>query len=74
MKDLGYSDGYVYDHETDEGISGQNYFPDDMARQEFYRPAARGFEREIRKRLGYWSKLRDSESARKNGEEGSEQT
>jgi len=74
MKDLGYSDGYVYDHETDEGFSGQNYFPDDMARQEFYRPAARGFEREIRKRLDYWSKLRDSESARKNGEEGSEQT
>jgi putative ATPase len=58
MKDLGYSDGYVYDHETEEGFSGQNYFPDEMERREFYRPAERGFEREIRKRLDYWAKLR----------------
>ena len=60
MKDLGYSDGYVYDHETEDAFSGQDYFPDDMARQEFYRPAERGFEREIKKRLDYWSKLRQS--------------
>ncbi len=58
MKDLGYSDGYVYDHETEEAFSGQDYFPDDMTRHEFYRPVARGFEREIRKRLDYWHKLR----------------
>jgi len=58
MRDLGYAKGYQYDHDTDEGFSGQNYFPDGMARQEFYRPVERGFEREIRKRLDYWAKLR----------------
>ena len=58
MKDLGYSAGYVYDHEAEDAFSGQNYFPDDMLRQEFYRPEARGFEREIIKRLDYWKKLR----------------
>ncbi len=58
MKQLGYSDGYVYDHDTEAGFSGQNYFPDGMARQEFYRPVDRGFEREIKKRLDYWSRLR----------------
>ena len=58
MKDLGYSDGYVYDHETEEAFSGQDYFPDEIPRQEFYRPVERGFEREIRKRLDYWNKLR----------------
>ena len=58
MKDLGYSDGYEYDHDTEEAFSGQNYFPDDMARQEFYRPVERGFEREVKKRLDYWAELR----------------
>ena len=58
MKDLGYSDGYVYDHGTEDGFSGQNYFPDEMARQEFYQPVERGFEREVKKRLDYWDKLR----------------
>jgi len=58
MEDLGYSKGYVYDHDTDEGFSGQNYFPDGMERQSFYRPADRGFEREVAKRLEYWNKLR----------------
>ncbi len=60
MKELGYSDGYVYDHETEAAFSGQNYFPDDMARQSFYRPVERGFEREIKKRLDYWDKLRQA--------------
>jgi putative ATPase len=59
MKDLGYGAGYEYDHDAPDAFSGQNYFPDDMARQEFYRPVERGFEREIRKRLEYWSRLRD---------------
>ena len=67
MRDLGYAKGYQYDHDTEEGFSGQNYFPDGMARQEFYRPVERGFEREIRKRLDYWAKLRDR--ARGQGEE-----
>ena len=58
MKDLGYSDGYVYDHSTEQGFSGQNYFPEQMARQSFYRPADRGFEREVAKRTAYWDKLR----------------
>ena len=52
MKQLGYSKGYEYDHDAPEAFSGQNYFPDGMARQEFYRPVERGFEREIRKRQG----------------------
>lgn len=58
MKDVGYGDGYQYDHDTAEGFSGQNYFPDEMPRQEFYRPVERGFEREVRKRLNYWADLR----------------
>ena len=60
MKNLGYSRGYGYDHEAEGAFSGQNYFPDGMARHEFYRPAERGFEREIKKRLDYWAKLRQS--------------
>ena len=59
MGELGYGKGYVYDHDTEEGFSGQNYFPDDMERQRFYRPGERGFEREVAKRLEYWQKLRD---------------
>ena len=58
MKELGYGSGYEYDHEAEEGFSGQNYFPDGMERQELYRPRDMGFEREVRKRLDYWSKLR----------------
>src|SRR3954452_14721528 len=58
MKKLGYGSGYVYDHATEEGFSGQNYFPDGIRRREFYRPTERGFEREIRKRLDYWDRLR----------------
>ncbi len=58
MKELGYSEGYVYDHDAEDGFSGQNYFPDGMARQRFYRPLERGFEREVAKRLDYWDKLR----------------
>jgi putative ATPase len=58
MRDLGYGSGYVYDHATEEGFSGQNYFPDGVERRNFYRPGERGFEREVRKRLDYWDKLR----------------
>jgi len=58
MKDLGYGRGYAYDHKQDEAFSGQNYFPDGMPRQDFYRPVPRGFEREVTKRLEYWSRLR----------------
>ncbi len=58
MKEMGYGKGYDYDHDAPDAFSGQNYFPDDMARQEFYQPVERGFEREIRKRLDYWARLR----------------
>ncbi len=58
MKELGYGAGYNYDHDAEDGFSGQNYFPEGMARREFYAPPERGFEREIRKRLDYWAKLR----------------
>ncbi len=59
MKDLGYGDSYAYDHDAQDGFSGQDYFPDDMSPQQFYKPAERGFERDIRKRLDYWARLRD---------------
>ena len=58
MKDLGYGDGYVYDHDTKDGFSGQNCFPEEMPRQVFYEPVERGFERDIKKRLEYWAKKR----------------
>jgi putative ATPase len=58
MKDEGYGSGYDYDHNAPDAFSGQNYFPDEMDRETFYEPVERGFEREIRKRLDYWEKLR----------------
>jgi putative ATPase len=58
MKELGYGAGYAYDHQAEDGFSGQNYFPEGTPRQDFYRPRERGFEREIAKRLAYWAKLR----------------
>ena len=58
MKEEGYGAGYEYDHGTAEAFSGQNYFPDGMAREQFYAPPGRGFEAEIKKRLEYWAKLR----------------
>ena len=59
MKDIGYGKGYAYDHDTIEGFSGQNYFPDDMQREQFYAPKGEGREREIKARLERWAKLRD---------------
>lgn len=58
MAEEGYGAGYEYDHDTPEGFSGQNYFPDGMERQQFYDPPERGFEREVRKRLAYFAELR----------------
>ena len=58
MQEEGYSAGYEYDHEADEAFSGQDYFPEQLGRQKFYEPVERGFEREIKKRLEYWAKLR----------------
>jgi putative ATPase len=58
MKGEGYGEGYRYDHDQPEAFSGQDYFPEQLGRQTFYDPPDRGFEREIRKRLDYWAKLR----------------
>ncbi len=63
MQELGYSKGYDYDHDAEDAFSGQDYFPDDMRREEYYHPVERGFEREIRKRLEYWDKLREKRNA-----------
>jgi len=62
MKSEGYGRGYAYDHNEEDAFSGQNYFPDALPRQTFYDPPDRGFEREIRKRLDYWAKLRKERS------------
>ncbi|MHB1204576.1 MAG: replication-associated recombination protein A [Rhodospirillaceae bacterium] len=69
MKDLGYGKGYAYDHGEEDGFSGQNYFPDGMAREQFYRPPERGFEREINKRLAYWQRLREKKAGSADEEE-----
>ncbi|WP_377275375.1 replication-associated recombination protein A [Rhizobium sp. R86522] len=58
MKGEGYGDGYRYDHDQPDAFSGQDYFPEKMGRQTFYDPPERGFEREIKKRLDWWAKLR----------------
>lgn len=58
MRDLGYGAGYAYDHDSEDAFSGQNCFPDDMPRREFYAPAGRGFEREVARRLARWRELR----------------
>ncbi len=58
MREEGYGRGYAYDHDQEEAFSGKNYFPDALPRQQFYNPSERGFEREIRRRLDHWAKLR----------------
>ena len=58
MKEQGFGAGYAYDHDAEDGFSGQNYFPDDMARLSLYQPVERGFERELKKRLDYFTRLR----------------
>lgn len=59
MKEFGYGKGYQYDHDLPQGFSGQNYFPDQIERPSFYQPIERGFEREMKKRLDYFTKLRE---------------
>ncbi len=58
MQSEGYGEGYVYDHATEEGVSGQNYFPDGLERQQFYRPRGRGQEADIKARLEAWAEIR----------------
>jgi putative ATPase len=59
MKDLGYGEEYKYDPDTPYGFSGQDYFPEEVGRQSFYQPVERGFEREMKKRLDYFNRLRE---------------
>jgi putative ATPase len=65
MKQQEYGAGYAYDHDEPQAFSGQNYFPDGMMRETYYDPPDRGFEREIRKRLEHWSRLRKDRSGRR---------
>tara|TARA_B000000609_G_scaffold153593_1_gene142224 strand:- start:171 stop:935 length:765 start_codon:yes stop_codon:yes gene_type:complete len=58
MKNNGYGDGYIYDHDSENAFSGQNFFPDELSAEVFYSPVERGFERELKKRLTYFEKLR----------------
>jgi putative ATPase len=64
MKTEGYGSGYEYDHDAPEAFSGQDYFPEQLGRRQFYDPPEHGFEREIRKRLEYWAKLRQERSGK----------
>jgi len=64
MQQEGYGRGYAYDHQEEEAFSGQDYFPEALGRQQFYDPPDRGFEREIRKRLEFWAKLRKERAGR----------
>jgi putative ATPase len=63
MRGEGYGEGYVYDHATEEGVSGQAYFPEGIERQEFYKPKGRGFEAEIKARLYQWANIRRQTAA-----------
>lgn len=60
MKKMGYGKNYLYDHDLESGFSGQNYFPDDLERENYYSPVERGFEREMKKRIDYFNKLRQN--------------
>lgn len=64
MKDLGYKKDYIYDQDLEDGFSGQNYFPDGMSRAKYYNPVDRGFEREIKKRIEYFDRLRKEKQAK----------
>jgi putative ATPase len=69
MKELGYKEGYIYDQDLEDGFSGQNYFPDGMKRVKLYYPVERGFEREIKKRIEYFDKLRYEKNKNKSESE-----
>ena len=58
MKEIGYGKGYAYDHSTEEGFSGQDYWPEEMEAQSFYQPTDRGFEARVRERLAFWEDKR----------------
>jgi putative ATPase len=59
MKDIGYGQNYAYDHDSTDGFSGDNYWPDDLSPQTYYTPVERGFERQVAERMTYWDRLRN---------------
>lgn len=63
MKDIGYGAGYSYDHEVEDGFSGDNYWPEEMTPETFYEPVERGFERQVKERIDYWERLRRERQA-----------
>ena len=67
MKDVGYGKGYTYDHDSDGGFSGQDYWPEGMSAQSFYTPSGRGFEAKVAERLAYWDKLRNAAETKGGG-------
>jgi putative ATPase len=67
MKNEGYNAGYIYDHDTPEAFSGQEYFPEKIGRQKFYEPVERGFERDLRKRVDYFERLRAAKRQQDDG-------
>lgn len=67
MKDLGYGKGYAYDHDAEEGFSGQDYFPDEMERRTFYKPKGEGSEARIKERLDRWAALRRERGGQSKG-------
>ncbi|HWC56683.1 MAG TPA: replication-associated recombination protein A [Sphingomicrobium sp.] len=69
MKNVGYGKGYAYDHDADEGFSGQDYWPEEMERQTFYDPTDRGFEARVKERLDYWEQQR-KELQQRSADEG----
>lgn len=69
MKEIGYGKGYIYDHDTEDCFSGQNYFPDGIERPSFYHPVERGFEREMKKRIDYFQLLRKKNLSSANAPE-----
>jgi putative ATPase len=66
MKDVGYGKGYRYDHDAPEGFSGDNYWPEEMEKQAFYRPTERGFEKRIAERIAWWEERRAESEAERN--------
>ncbi|MEE4199330.1 replication-associated recombination protein A [Erythrobacter sp.] len=64
MKEIGYGAGYSYDHDADEGFSGDDYWPEEMEPQVLYEPVERGFERKVRERMEYWARLRKERAGR----------
>lgn len=73
MKDIGYGAGYSYDHDAEDGFSGDNYWPEEMAPQTFYSPVERGFERKIRERIEYWDRLREERNSKAQSKAGGKQ-